>query len=47
MWVPIHNEEWDGDTPLGLERQATLANSGEAVFQRCALPWQVGQYEVS
>jgi hypothetical protein len=48
MWVPIHDDEWDGDVPLGLDRPPTPGKSskGEAVFKGKALPWLVGRYEV-
>jgi hypothetical protein len=49
MWVPVHDEEWDGDFPLALERPPTPEQDcdGHVVFKGDALPWQVGQYEVS
>ena len=49
MWVPVHDEEWDGDIPLSLNRPNRPDNDsedGEVVFQRGTLPWQTGRYEV-
>lgn len=48
-WVPVHDEEWDGDFPLSLNRPNRPDNDsedGEVVFQGNALPWQTGRYEV-
>jgi len=48
MWVPVHNEEWDGDFPLGLDRPPLTRDldDGQVVFKGNALPWSVGRYEV-
>ena len=46
MWVPVHNDEWDGDIPLDLRESVTDSDSGYAVFRGGALPWKVGKYEV-
>jgi len=56
MWVPVHDEEWDGDIPIGQESQtSSTANReddasdeecGTVVFKGDSLPWTVGQYEV-
>jgi phosphatidylethanolamine N-methyltransferase len=52
MWVPVHDEEWDGDVPIGpLKRSGSVSpgkesEKGYVVFKGSALPWQVGQYEV-
>lgn len=57
MWVPVHDEEWDGDIPLGLhspsDRGCDAKNGdgqseeeGEVVFEKSTLPWQTGRYEV-
>ncbi|KAJ3491905.1 hypothetical protein NLI96_g367 [Meripilus lineatus] len=48
-WVPVHNEEWDGDFPLSLDRPNRPNNDtedGEVVFQGNTLPWQTGHYEI-
>ncbi|KZT68012.1 hypothetical protein DAEQUDRAFT_728277 [Daedalea quercina L-15889] len=49
MWVPVHDEEWDGDIPLSLNRPNRPDNDsedGEVIFQRGTLPWQTGRYEI-
>ncbi|KAI0290051.1 phospholipid methyltransferase-domain-containing protein [Russula brevipes] len=57
MWVPVHDEEWDGNVPIGEdthigtpeEREGSGANdeeSGTVVFKGDKLPWQVGNYEI-
>jgi hypothetical protein len=49
MWVPIHDEEWDGDIPLGFARSPSPqidSENGTAVFKGNTLPWLVGKYEV-
>jgi phosphatidylethanolamine N-methyltransferase len=49
MWLPVHNEEWDGDVPLGLGRtpsQSQEAEYGTVTFKGNTLPWLVGRYEV-
>lgn len=50
MWLPIHDEEWDGDIPLGLvrfPRPCIDAENGKVTFKANTLPWLVGRYEVS
>ncbi|KAG9100914.1 phosphatidylethanolamine N-methyltransferase [Ceratobasidium sp. UAMH 11750] len=44
-WVPVHDDEWDGDVPLLLE-QRPLTDHGEVVFQKDQLPWRAGKYEL-
>lgn len=49
MWVPVHDEEWDGDIPLSLnrpDRPDKESETGEVVFHSSTLPWQTGRYEV-
>ncbi|OBZ74367.1 Phosphatidylethanolamine N-methyltransferase [Grifola frondosa] len=52
MWVPVHDEEWDGDIPLSLNKpRETDENSpdseeGEVIFKAGTLPWQTGRYEI-
>lgn len=46
-WVPVHDEEWDGDIPVS--RTVTPESDddcGEVVFKASTLPWEVGTYEV-
>lgn len=49
-WVPVHNEEWDGDIPLSMGKAGPSGSSdsqeGEVVFRANTLPWRSGQYEV-
>ncbi|KAH7911129.1 phospholipid methyltransferase-domain-containing protein [Hygrophoropsis aurantiaca] len=49
MWVPVHDEEWDGDVPLGtspLTSRGKEPDTGSIAFQSSTLPWSVGRYEV-
>ncbi|GJE88973.1 phosphatidylethanolamine N-methyltransferase [Phanerochaete sordida] len=50
MWVPVHNEEWDGDIPLGSGTPAPSGSGeyqeGEVVFRANQLPWKTGMYEI-
>ncbi|OCH92552.1 phosphatidylethanolamine N-methyltransferase [Obba rivulosa] len=49
MWVPVHDEEWDGDIPLSQNRPDRPENEsedGEVVFRSGTLPWQTGRYEI-
>jgi phosphatidylethanolamine N-methyltransferase len=49
MWVPVHDEEWDGDFPLDLDRPRTPTKGLDndlVVFKGEKLPWAVGRYEV-
>jgi len=49
LWVPVHDEEWDGDVPVGNARvtpRSTEAQTGTVAFQGSTLPWTVGRYEV-
>ncbi|KAF8588065.1 phosphatidylethanolamine N-methyltransferase [Ramaria rubella] len=49
MWVPVHDNEWDGDIPLDQARPQSSTDksgSGEVVFKGDTLPWVAGQYEV-
>lgn len=48
MWQPVHDDEWDGDTPLGLDRPLTPGkdSKGQVTFKGGALPWVTGRYEV-
>ena len=48
--MPVHDDEWDGDIPLGLfDKPATPgkdSSSGVVAFKGDTLPWEAGQYEV-
>ncbi|KAJ7054689.1 phosphatidylethanolamine N-methyltransferase [Mycena amicta] len=54
MWVPVHDEEWDGDVPLGLGLGIPAAGSsknaetdaGTLTFKGNTLPWIAGRYEI-
>jgi phosphatidylethanolamine N-methyltransferase len=47
MWLPIHDEEWDGDIPLGMARSSQIdAENGTVVFKANTLPWLIGKFEV-
>lgn len=46
MWVPVHGDEWDGETPLEVGTAVMDSQSGEVVFRGSALPWKAGTYEV-
>ncbi|KAJ7630115.1 hypothetical protein DFH06DRAFT_1272697 [Mycena polygramma] len=38
LWVPVHDEEWDGDS--------SDADNGVVTFKGNTLPWLAGRYEV-
>jgi phosphatidylethanolamine N-methyltransferase len=44
----VHNDEWDGDTPLHLDKSEGAQSdvTGEVVFSGDKLPWASGLYEV-
>jgi phosphatidylethanolamine N-methyltransferase len=48
MWVPVHDDEWDGDIHLGPNKPIISGkdSSGTVVFKGDALPWLIGRYEV-
>ena len=46
MWVPVHDDEWDGDIPLENGTPRVGCQSGEVAFKGGALPWKTGIYEV-
>ncbi|KAF8262174.1 hypothetical protein EI94DRAFT_1886209 [Lactarius quietus] len=55
MWIPVHDEEWDGDLPIREGSHASSPTGSEdaddvssdtVVFQGDGLPWTVGRYEV-
>lgn len=50
MWAPVHDEEWDGDIPLGLDRPESEqrdSEGGTVVMKGDLIPWEAGRYEVS
>ena len=47
MWVPVHDEDWDGDVFMGSDMSSSQdSTNGTGVFKGNNLPWLVGQYEV-
>jgi phosphatidylethanolamine N-methyltransferase len=57
MWVPVHDEEWDGDIPIGESSPTNVPADGEGpdaddeecgtvVIKGDKLPWMVGLYEM-
>jgi len=44
-WMPIYEEEWDGDTPVNSGGQMQC-DAGELVFRGNQLPWAPGRYEL-
>ena len=47
MWLPIYDDEWDGDVPLNGSDSMTIEDEGIVTFKGDFLPWNVGRYEVS
>lgn len=46
-WKPLYADAYDGDDPVELDDLAKgKADAGTVVFERDALPWQPGQYEL-
>jgi phosphatidylethanolamine N-methyltransferase len=49
MWAPVHDEEWDGDIPVGMHRPAnehSSSDSGIVVLKGELIPWTAGKYEI-
>ncbi|CAG7852914.1 Phosphatidylethanolamine N-methyltransferase Short=PEAMT [Serendipita indica DSM 11827] len=48
LWVPVHDEEWEGDVPRPLTDRSEGEDTecGELVFKNSTLPWQTGEYEL-
>ncbi|KIM24595.1 hypothetical protein M408DRAFT_231463 [Serendipita vermifera MAFF 305830] len=48
LWVPVHDEEWDGDVPRPLtdRNEGEETECGEITFKNSTLPWQTGDYEL-
>ncbi|WVQ94949.1 hypothetical protein IAU59_002039 [Kwoniella sp. CBS 9459] len=45
-WMPIYEEEWDGDTYLDPVEKEKKGDAGEVLFKGEQLPWLPGHYEV-
>jgi phosphatidylethanolamine N-methyltransferase len=49
-WMPIYEEEYDGDRPIknpvSGDESLTRPDAGEVVFRGDQLPWAPGQYEL-
>ncbi|KAI6148071.1 phospholipid methyltransferase-domain-containing protein [Pisolithus tinctorius] len=49
-WLPVYDEEWDGDVPLNSNHRVSSksleSETGTLTFRGSTLPWKVGQYEV-
>ncbi|WVN90038.1 uncharacterized protein L203_105271 [Cryptococcus depauperatus CBS 7841] len=45
-WMPIFEEEWNGNDPINPEERKSKGYSGEVVFKGDHLPWLPGQYEL-
>jgi len=49
MWMPVHDDEWDGDIPIGSDSRPPSPGKdsrGEVTFKGEALPWVAGRYEI-
>lgn len=44
-WVPLYDEEWDGNTPVETPVRGT-SDAGTVIFDKEKLPWQPGMYEL-
>lgn len=44
-WVPLYDEEWDGNTPIEHPDRGT-SDAGTVMFDKERLPWQPGMYEL-
>ncbi|WVQ83696.1 hypothetical protein IAT38_005840 [Cryptococcus sp. DSM 104549] len=45
-WMPLYEEEWNGNDPVDPLEREKKGDSGETVFRGDQLPWQPGQYEL-
>ncbi|KIR51912.1 phosphatidylethanolamine N-methyltransferase [Cryptococcus gattii Ru294] len=45
-WMPIYEEEWNGNDPVDPAERERKGDSGEVVFRGDQLPWQPGEYEL-
>ncbi|KAH8822688.1 phosphatidylethanolamine N-methyltransferase [Flagelloscypha sp. PMI_526] len=49
MWVPLYDEEWDGDIPVEVKHPDTATGdweTGTVTFKSGTLPWTPGRYEI-
>ncbi|KAL5478753.1 CHO2 [Sanghuangporus weigelae] len=49
LWVPVYDNEWEGDVYLGPENKrhaGTDSETGTVTFKGDKLPWHTGTYEV-
>jgi phosphatidylethanolamine N-methyltransferase len=44
-WVPLYDEDWDGDVPIEHPEKGKT-DAGMVVFDKEKLPWQPGMYEL-
>lgn len=45
-WMPIYEDEYDGDTPIDSPSGKKEQHGGEVTFRGDQLPWQPGMYEL-
>lgn len=45
-WMPLYEEEWDGDRCLDSGSEKKKGDAGEVVFSGEQLPWSPGEYEL-
>jgi phosphatidylethanolamine N-methyltransferase len=45
-WMPIYDDEWEGDQQVETDSNAEKRDAGIVVFKGNRLPWAPGQYEV-
>jgi phosphatidylethanolamine N-methyltransferase len=48
LWLPVHDEEWDGDVPRPRtdRPEEELTECGEVIFNSATLPWKTGEFEL-
>lgn len=44
-WVPLYDEEWNGELPVQAA-DTSKTQAGVVVFDKDRLPWQPGKYEL-
>lgn len=45
-WMPIYEDEYDGDVPVDSPPHTPKLHAGELVFRGDQLPWTPGRYEL-